>query len=157
MQNKSLETCLNIKNLGFSMPLLMATYTSDTLKKAAKTNDDSENVDIFDGIVSFLSCLEDKDRYLNHFSRFLSKRLLDQDLETLGMLEWDRYLIQTTKSKLGPEITKNFEALIQDVQIWYENRDDFKQYLLQHYISEKEKKEILEKENINDQETLVTQ
>lgn len=29
MQNKSLETCLNLKNIQVSMPLLIATYTND--------------------------------------------------------------------------------------------------------------------------------
>jgi hypothetical protein len=146
MQNKSLEVCLNIKNLGFSMPLLMATFTNDTLKKASKTTDEVETRDILDGVVSFLGALEEKDRFLYHFSRFLSKRLLDSDLESLGMLEWDRYLIQTKKSKLGPEITKNFEAMVNDVQVWYENRDEFKQYLTQHFIAEQTKKSLVDQE-----------
>jgi hypothetical protein len=128
------------------MPLLIATFTNDTLKKASKTTDEVETRDILDGVVSFLGALEEKDRFLYHFSRFLSKRLLDSDLESLGMLEWDRYLIQTTKSKLGPEMTKNFEAMVNDVQVWYENRDEFKEYMAQHFAAEQTKKCLVDKE-----------
>ena len=146
MQNKSLETCLNVRNLGYSMPLLMATFTNDILKKASKTTDELETREILDGVVSFLAALEEKDRFLYHFSRFLSKRLLDTDLESLGMLEWDRYLIQTTKSKLGPEMVKNFEAMVNDVQVWYENRDEFKEYMKQNYVSSETKKALVDQE-----------
>jgi len=45
------------------------------------------------------------------------------------MLELDRYYIQSIKSKLGTEIVKNLEAMINDIQIWYDNRADFKEYL----------------------------
>lgn len=45
------------------------------------------------------------------------------------MLEWDRYFIQSIKSKLGSEIVKNFEAMINDIQIWHDNKADFKEYL----------------------------
>lgn len=126
---KALENCLNIKDLGFSMPFLIALYTSDILKKSSKTMEDNENTLIMDGIVTFLSCLEEKDKYLYYLSVFMSKRLLDKDLESLNMLQWDRYLVQVIKAKLGPEITKNFEAMLQDVQLCYEKKYEFKHFL----------------------------
>lgn len=45
------------------------------------------------------------------------------------MLQWDRYLVQVIKAKLGPEITKNFEAMLQDVQLCYEKKYEFKHFL----------------------------
>ena len=126
---KAQEKCLNLKDLPFSMPFLVALHTSDTLKKANKSNSDSDLIQLFDAIVVFQSCLEEKDRYLYHLAKFISKRLLDQDLDSLNLLEWDRYLVQVMKAKLGSEFTKNFEAMIQDVQNCFEKRQDFRDYL----------------------------
>ena len=132
-QNKALEIVLNQKSNMFSIPLLQATFTNETLKKASKNTEEQDLINIFDGVVSFFSNLEEKDKFMMHFGRFLSKRLLDSDQESMNMLEWDRYLIQTIKSKLGSEITKNFESMINDVILWWENRQEFRDYLDKNY------------------------
>ena len=51
------------------------------------------------------------------------------------MLEWDRYLIQSVKSKLGSEITRVFESMINDVILWWENRQEFRDYLESNYYN----------------------
>lgn len=75
-----------------------------------------------------MSCLEEKDKYLYYLSLLLSKRLLDNDLDSVNSMEWEKQLIHVIKSKLGAEFSKNLEAMILDVEACYDKKAATKEF-----------------------------
>lgn len=107
---------------------MLAQYTSDSLDTAIKTDNQENNLRSLANIVTLISCLEDKDKYLYYLSMSLSKRLLDADLDSISSLEWEKQLVHLIKSKLGSEFSKNLEAMIFDVESCYEKKDAIRLY-----------------------------
>lgn len=130
--NKAFEEEINKENVPFSLPFMLSQVTIDTLDAAIKSDNTDINLKNLTNVITLMSCLEDKDKYLYYLSLSLSKRLLDVDLDSVNSMEWERQLIHVIKAKLGSEFSKNLEAMILDVESCYEKKSATKEYFQKH-------------------------
>lgn len=130
--NKAFEEEINKDGMPFSLPFMLAQVTNDTLDAAIKSDNTDASMRQLQNVITLMSCLEEKDRYLYYLSLLLSKRLLDADLDSLNSMEWEKQLIHVIKSKLGAEFSKNLEAMIIDVEACYEKKAETKEYFQKH-------------------------
>lgn len=111
---------------------MLAQVTNDTLDQAIKADNSDVAVKRINNIVTLISCLEEKDRYLYYLSNNISKRLLDNDLDSITSMEWEKQLIHAIKSKLGSEFSKNLDAMVVDVESCYAKKPEVQEYLRKH-------------------------
>jgi Cullin family len=111
---------------------MLAQVTNEALDQAMKSDDTEASVKNINNIVTLISCLEEKDRYLYYLSNNLSKRLLDNDLDSITSMEWEKQMIHAIKSKLGSEFSKNLEAMIIDVEGCYARKPAVQEYFRKH-------------------------
>lgn len=121
---------------------MLAQVTKTCLDEAAKTDSDTDEQGLkyLNKVVTILSSIEDKDRYLYYLSFILSTRLLDKDLSALKSMEWEKQLIHVIKSKLGSEFSKNLEAMVNDVETCYSRKfeigEKFKKFSNENLIKD---------------------
>lgn len=87
----------------FSIPDMMSNFTMDSLKNFDKIEggDEEKLEKFFEILVSLLGCLEEKDKFLHHFSKMFSKRLLNGDFGSgFSGLYWDSFFIRCVKSQV---------------------------------------------------------
>lgn len=111
---------------------MLAQVTNEALDNSIKSLTIEDGIKNLSNIVTLMSCLEDKDKYLYYLSNNLSKRLLDNDIDSINCLEWEKQLILIIKSKLGSEFSKNLEAMIADVEQCYEKKPAIQEYFSKH-------------------------
>src|SRR3990167_4390252 len=111
---------------------MLAQVTNDTLDQAIRSDNTDACVKRINNIVTLISCLEEKDRYLYYLSGNISKRLLDNDLDSITSMEWEKQLIHAIKAKLGSEFSKNLEAIVIDVEGCYSKKPEIQEYFRKH-------------------------
>jgi hypothetical protein len=111
---------------------MLAQVTNDTLDGAVKSDHADENNRALSNIVTILSCLDDKDKYLYYLSSILSRRLLDADLDSVHCMDWEKQLIHCIKAKLGSEFSKNLEAMVLDVELCHQKKPEIEEYFKKH-------------------------
>lgn len=111
---------------------MLAQVTDDSLTLAAKSDSHDASMKYLNNVITIMSCLEEKDKYLYYLSLNLSKRLLDADLDSINCMEWEKQLIHIIKAKLGSEFSKNLEAMIIDVESCYEKKPQTIEYFKTH-------------------------
>lgn len=111
---------------------MLAQVTDDSLGLAAKSDSQDASMKYLNNVITIMSCLEEKDKYLYYLSVNLSKRLLDADLDSINCMEWEKQLIHIIKAKLGSEFSKNLEAMIIDVESCYERKPLTVEYFKTH-------------------------
>lgn len=107
---------------------MLAQVTHDFLDSAMKMENQEEGIRLLTSIVTLMSCLEEKDKYLFYLSANFSKRLLDSDIDSINCLEWEKQLVLIIKAKLGAEFSKNLEAMIADVEHCYEKKEAIREH-----------------------------
>ncbi len=130
--NKAFEEEINKDNVPFSLPFMLSQVTIDSLDLAIKSDNTDASLKNLTNVITLMSCLEDKDKYLYYLSLSLSKRLLDVDLDSVNSMEWERQLIHVIKARLGSEFSKNLEAMILDVESCYTKKIATKDYFYKH-------------------------
>lgn len=111
---------------------MLAKVTEKALDHAAKSDTTEGGMKHLQNVVTILSAIEDKDRYLYYISVILSGRLLDKDLDSLFCMEWEKQLIHAIKSKLGSEFSKNLEAMVTDVEACHAKKHETVDYFKKH-------------------------
>lgn len=109
---------------------MLSSYSLNFLKnEAPKFISEDEACQHLDYIVSLISFIPSKDRFLHNFVAALSKRLLNNDQSTLNFMFWDKYFVKAIKSSLGSELSNSLELMIQEVDLSVGAREDFSKYL----------------------------
>lgn len=103
---------------------MLSQATVEALDQAVKSDCPQTSARLFEDLVTLLSCLDDKDRYLEYLSAHLSRRLLDGDLDSIHAMEAEKQLIHVIKARLGSEFSKNLEAMVVDVEACHEKKAD---------------------------------
>lgn len=116
----------------FSIAFMLAQATNDALDAATKSDNMDAITRNLTNIVTLMSCLEDKDRYLHYLSLSYSKRLLDNDMDVVSRMDGEKQLNHIIKSKLGSEFSKNLEAMVSDVENCYEKKQAIAEYFEKH-------------------------
>ena len=107
--NKAFQESIN-SNLqemlqNFSIPFMLANFTINCLKHADKKfsdNTEEETEQFFKSLVSLLSCVDAKDKYLHYLSKMMSKRLLNEDFGgSSAGLYWDNFFVRSIKSQVS--------------------------------------------------------
>jgi hypothetical protein len=111
---------------------MLAQVTDDFLDSVMKLDNQEEGILLLTNIVTLMSCLEEKDKYLFNLSSNFSKRLLDSDINSINCLEWEKQLVLIIKAKLGAEFSKNLEAMIADVEHCYEKKEAICEHFAKH-------------------------
>lgn len=111
---------------------MLAQKTDSALTDAIVKDNAEASLKELTNIVVIMSCIEEKDMYLYYLSVALSKRLLDKDHSSIHSIEWEKQLIHIIKSKLGTEFSKNLEAMINEVEVGLEKRDQIVEYFQKH-------------------------
>jgi len=111
------------------VPKCLALYAFDYVKDTSKANSDQEVEQKIASIVTLISCLEEKDRFVQNFNQMLSKRLLNNDLASIGFMHWEKYLVKTIKSTLGSEFSKPLDTLIKEIDLSHSTKAEFVEYI----------------------------
>lgn len=130
---KSFESFINsiirIKDNDIYISEILSLYCNDLVSKNDDLNDELDEK--IDNIVNIIKYIIDKDIFVEHYRRLLSRRLLvDNDIDN----DIERALISKLKLVIGPTFTLKLEGMIKDKILSQEYDKGLSEYLNKNNI-----------------------
>eukprot|EP01103_Thecamoeba_quadrilineata_P016403 TRINITY_DN5475_c0_g1_i1.p1 TRINITY_DN5475_c0_g1~~TRINITY_DN5475_c0_g1_i1.p1 ORF type:complete len:777 (-),score=188.69 TRINITY_DN5475_c0_g1_i1:66-2258(-) len=116
--------CTNAKTSSKS-PELLAKYSDLLLKKSNKNQEEGEMEDLLNDVLILFKYVEDKDVFMNFYSKFLAKRLI---YGTSASEHLERTMLEKLKSACGYEYTARLQKMFTDMTLSKELNDQFRNF-----------------------------